>query len=343
MHDVTPVTTLRQFIMGFLDARLVYVAAELGIADLLKDGPKSSHELAERVQADAGALHRVLRGLAQLGVLVSSDERFDLTPVGELLRSDVPGSLRPSARMWGSHFFQRPFLELVHTVKTGEIAFDHVFGRAFFAYLADHPEDAAIFDQGMAGGSSRSLHELLSGYDFSGLRSVVDVGGGNGAGLIALVLAHPQLHGTVLDLPHLQAEAERAFAAAGVADRCRFEAGSFFEAVPEGADAYLLKSILHDWDDAQCIAILRQCRRAMAPGGRVLAVGHLLPDGHQPALAAVRTDLTMLTLLKGRERTEAEFRELFTHADLQLVRTLSLPDGSYLLEGPRGEHERVRP
>jgi hypothetical protein len=181
MSEVPPATALRQLIMGFQPTHLLYVAAELGVADHLKNGPRSSGELAALVGADAGALHRVLRGLAQFGVLAYLDSRFSLTPVGQLLRSDVLGSLRPSARMWGSHFFQRPFLNLLHTVQTGEVAFDHTFGTDLFGYLAEHPDDAAIFDQGMAGGSARETDAILSGYDFSGLTSLVDVGGGHGA------------------------------------------------------------------------------------------------------------------------------------------------------------------
>ena len=332
MSDVGLAAALRQLIMGFLPAHLVYVAAELGIADLLEGGPKSSGDLAALVGADAGALRRVLRGLAQLGVLAYEDDRFDLTPVGQLLRTDAPGSLRPWARMWGSQFFQRPFLNLLHTVKTGETAFDHTFGQDFFGYLTEHPEEAAVFDQGMAGGSARDVDAILAAYDFSGLRTLADVGGGHGAVITAILGAHPDLRGVIIDLPHLQERAQRSVAAAGLTDRCQFVAGSFFEAVPEGADAYLLKSILHDWDDAESLAILRNCRRAMPPDAKLLVVGWVLPPGNQPALAAVSIDLTMLVLLKGRERTEAEFRALFDEVGLRLVRTTPLRSGQHILE-----------
>jgi hypothetical protein len=333
MSDTTPATALRQLIMGFQATHWVYVAAELGIADVLKDGPMSSTELAAMIGADGAALHRVLRGLAQLGVLAYKDDRFDLTLMGHLLRSDAPGSLRPSARMWGSQLFQRPILNLLHTVKTGEAAFDHTFEQDFFGSLAEHPEDAAIFDQGMAGGSAREVSAIMSGYDFSGLRTLVDVGGGHGAVAAAIVRANSDLRGIVFDLPHLQVEAERSLAASGLSDRCRYVAGSFFEAVPEGADAYLLKGIIHDWDDAASVTILRNCRRAMPPQGKVLVVDRMLPPGNQPALDIVRIDLTMLVLNKGRERTEADFRGLFEQSGLRLVRTIPLQGVRYIFEG----------
>jgi hypothetical protein len=235
--------------------------------------------------------------------------------------------------MWGSHFFQRPILDLLHTVKTGETAFDHTFGQDFFGYLAEHPDEATIFDQGMAGGSAREVAAIMSGYDFSGLGTLVDVGGGHGAVVAAIARAHPDLRGTIFDLPHLQAEAEKSLAAVSLTDRCRFVAGSFLEAVPEGADAYLLKGIIHDWDDAESVTILRNCRRAMPPQGKVLVVDRMLPPGNEPALDIVRIDLTMLVLNKGRERTEAEFRGLFEQAGLRLVRTIPLQSVRHIFEG----------
>ena len=170
MSDVAPVVRLRQLIRGFQPTHLIYAAAELGIADHLADGPKTSAELASLVGAHAGALHRVLRALAQLGVLTSREDGcFGLTPMGELLRSDVPGSQRHHARLWGHALFQRPYLHLLHTIKTGEIAFDHTYGQEFFSYLADHPEEAAIFDRGMAGGSAPFLENIVAAYDYSNL------------------------------------------------------------------------------------------------------------------------------------------------------------------------------
>ena len=332
MTDASPTPVLRQMIMGFLATHLLQVMAELRLADLLKDGPRSSDELAVLMGAQAGALQRVLRGLAHLGVLSAADDRFELTPTGHLLRSDVPGSLRASARMWGSHFFQRAFLNLLHTVKTGERAFDYTFGQDFFGYLAEHPEDAAIFHEGMAGGSARSSETVLSKYDFSGVSTLVDVGGGYGATLVALLRSNPGLRGIIFDLPQLAGEAQQALVTAGLTSRAQFMAGSFFDAVPEAADGYLLQRILHDWDDPDSVTILRNCRQAMAARGKVLVVDHVLPPGNAPALRQVTIDIAMLVLLNGRERTEADFRRLFEQAGLRLVRTIPVEGEPHLLE-----------
>jgi hypothetical protein len=320
-------------IMGFLATHLLTVAAELGLADVLKDDRRTTEELAVLLRADPNALYRVLRGLAQLGVLSRDGDHFELTPVGKLLRSDVPGSLRSWARMWGSHFFQRAFLNLLHTVKTGEVAFDNTFGQDFFDYLAKHREDAAIFDEAMAGGSARTADAILSKYAFSNLKTLVDVGGGNATFLTAILRASPDLHGIVVDLPHLEEQAKRTLAAAGVADRGRFMVGSCFDVLPKGADAYLLKLVLHSFNDTDCTSILRNCRSSMSPDGKVLVVDQIMPPGsEQPAPDQVALDLTMLVLRKGRERTESEFRGLFDQAGLQLTRSVPLQFGQHILE-----------
>jgi O-methyltransferase domain/Dimerisation domain len=320
-------------IMGFLATHLLTVAAELGLADVLKDGRRTTEELAVLLGADASALYRVLRGLAQLGVLSREGNRFELTPLGQLLRSEVSGSLRSWARMWGSHFFQRAFLNLLHTVKTGEVSFDHTFGQDFFGYLAKHHEDAVIFDEAMAGGSARTADAILSKYDFSHLRTLVDVGGGNATFMTAILRANPDLRGIVVDLPHLEEQAQERLAAAGLAERGRFMAGNFFDALAEGADAYLLKLVLHSFNDTDCVSILRNCRRSMSPNGKVLVVDQIMPSGNEdPTPDQVALDLTMLVLRKGRERTESEFRSLFEQAGLQLVRTVPLLFGQHILE-----------
>lgn len=333
MSDTTPAMTLRRMIMGFLATHLLTVAAELGLADVLKDDRRTTEELAVLLGADASALYRVLRGLAQLGVLSREGDRFELTPLGRLLRSDAPGSLRSWARMWGSDFFQRAFLNLHHTVKTGEVAFDYTFGQDFFAYLAERPEDAAIFDEAMAGGSARTADAILSKYDFSHLRTLIDVGGGNATLMTAILRASPDLRGIVVDLPHLEEQAKRTLAAAGLADRGRFIGGSFFDALPERADACLLKLVLHSFNDTDCISILRNCRRSMSTDGKVLVVDQIMPSGsEQPGPDQVALDLTMLVLRRGRERTEDEFRSLFDQAGLQLIRTVPLQSGQHILE-----------
>jgi SAM-dependent methyltransferase len=326
--------TLRRLITGFHSTYLIYVVAELGIADLLEDGPKSSAELAAHVSTDPDALHRVLRGLAQFGVLgILEDGRFELTDLGDALRTDAPNSLRPVARLWGGPLVQRPFGGLLNAVQTGQPAFPQVFGQPLFDYLAAHPAEAAIFNQGMVGMTSQFVDSVLSDYDFSEMRTVADVGGGNGALILAILQAHPGLSGIVVDLPHVREGVQRAIAAAGLAERCRFVAGDFFEAVPDGADAYLLKSILHDWDDPKSLTILRNCRRAMQPHGKLLVIERLLPPGNQLALDPVMKDIEMLVMLGSRERTEAEYRALFEQAGFRMDQSIPLQGGTHLLEG----------
>jgi hypothetical protein len=305
MASDSPTTALRRLIMGFQPTYLIRAAAELGVADRLAAGPLSSEVLAAATGVSADALHRVLRGLAQCGVLAAdADGRFSLTPVGELLRSDVPGSMRSTARLWGHAIVQRPYLEIVDALRTGEVAFERAFGQPFFEYLATHPEEAAIFDHGMAGGTASRIDDIVTAYDFSSLRTIVDVGGGTGALLSAILAANPTLHGVILDLPHVRAAAERT-----------------------------MKSIIHDWDDADSIAILRNCRRSLPPHGRLLIIDRVMPPDGAPAGDTVQFDIHMLMVLKGRERTEAEFRSLLDASEFCLVRITPLPTGQSLIEG----------
>ncbi|MBA2446882.1 MAG: methyltransferase, partial [Chloroflexi bacterium] len=331
--DATTRETLRQLITGFRASDLIAAAAELGLADLLADGPRSSAELAERAGADPDALHRVLRALAQLGVFAMLDDgRFALTPLGEPLRSDVPGSLRPLARFWGIDSQRRPWLSLPHTIRTGQTAFDHIYGVSWIEYLAAHPDVAAIFNAGMTGLTAAVTDAVVAAYDFSPFGTIVDVGGGNGTLMAAILAAHPGPRGIVFDLPHARDGALERLSAAGPAARCEFVGGDFFESVPTGADAYLLKWIIHDWDDQRSVAILRACRRAMAPGSKLLIVERLLPPGNEPAPDVVLGDILMLVHTGGRERTAAEYRALLEAADLRLARTVATSTPFSVLE-----------
>jgi len=324
---------LYQLIMGFRATDLIAAAAELRLADGLADRPRSSLELAERVAAQPGALERVLRALAELGIVARlEDGRYGLTPSGQYLRTDAPGSLHPTARFWGLEYNRRPWLHLSHTLRTGETALDHVFGTSWIEYLADHPEEAAIFNDGMTSLTSQVSAAVPAGYDFGSCRSVVDVGGGNGHLLAAILQAYPDLSGILLDLPHCRDGALQYLATAGLADRCAFVGGDFFSTVPAGADAYLLKWIIHDWDDSRSIAILRTCRRAMAPGSRLLIVERLIPAGNEPAPDAVFGDVAMLVHTGGRERAEAEYGALLAAADLCLARTVATTTPYSVLE-----------
>ncbi len=316
---------------GYQVSQAIHVVATLGIADLLKDGPMSVDELAEVTETHASALYRILRALASVGVFAEqSDGRFGLTPLAEHLQTDVPGSLRSWAMLMGRPYIITAWGHILHSVKTGELAFPEVYGMTAWEYRAAHPEESAIFDAAMTG---LSLAEAVArSYDFSGIGVLVDVGGGKGALLAAVLAANPALRGILFDQPHVVAGAKDLLERAGVADRCEVVGGSFFEAVPGEAEAYLLKSIIHDWDDASAIEILRTCRTAMADTARLLLVERGIRPRNEPDPAKF-IDLMMLVMLGGQERTADEYERLYAEAGFGLtniIRTGSLLD---IIEG----------
>jgi hypothetical protein len=330
----TPEAVARHMIMGFRGTHLLRVMAELGVADLLAAGPRDSADLATELGADTDALHRVLRGLAQLGVLdQGSDDRFALTPVGDCLRSDRPDSLRPIARLWGHEMFQRAWGNLLHTVRTGETAFDHVYGMTAFAYLDANPDAAAIYNQFMANRPA-AAPGVAAAYDFAPFTTIVDVGGGNGSLLAEILGAHPGPRGVIFDLPHARPDAEETIRTAGLSNRVRFDGGDFFEGVTAGGDCYILRQVIHDWDDARSETILGNCHAAIPSHGRLLLVEMLLPAGGNPGLEPVMTDITMLARVGGRERTEAEFRALLARSGFRLDRVIPVHHQTILESTP---------
>jgi hypothetical protein len=334
----SPAGVLQQMLGGPTAASLLYVAAELGLADLVADGHRTSAELAARTGADPDALRRVLRGLAALGVFgQSADGRLELTALGDCLRADAPGSLRTTARLMGHPIVQRAWAALPAAVMGGGVAFELALGADFGAYAGGRPELASLFHAFMGGITAGVAPAVVAGYDFAAFRTLVDVGGGAGTLLRAVLRAHPAARGTIVDLPHARAQAEPAIAADGLSDRCRFLAGDFFVEVPAGADAYLLKSVIHDWDDEQSIAILRVCRCAMGPSSRLLLVERMLPDDGSVDVEVVMSDLTMMTMTTGRERTEAEYRRLLELAGLRLRRIVDTGAGPSVLEAELAE------
>lgn len=304
--------------------RAVYVAVELGIPDLLKDHAKSAQELAEATATHAPSLRRVLRVLVSAGLLSEDDQgQFALTSTGATLRHDVPDSLRAWVLLSLGEENYRAWGDVLHSVKTGEPAFNHVFGMGVWEYRAQHPEQARTFDEAMANLGTVVNESIQAGYDFSSVRRLVDVGGGNGSLLAFLLKTNPKLQGIVFDLPHVVHAAKGRIAVAGLADRCGVIVGSFFDTVPEGADAYLLSRVIHDWDDARSIAILRTCRRAMRPESKLLLVERVLPARLSPSpmgQALTGSDFNMLVMTGGLERTEAEYRALFDAAGLRLTK-----------------------
>jgi O-methyltransferase/methyltransferase family protein len=319
--------TLGRMIGGFHSTAILYAAARLGLADRLGDGPKSSEELAPLMGADAPTLRRLMRALVELGVLSEAEEgRFGLTAMGALLREDAPGSLRSVAVIYGDTFGQA-WRSLVHSVRTGETAFEHVFGAPFFDYFAGHPEESEAFNQTMASLSATIAADVVARYDFSSVRKVVDVGGGHGALVAAILKANPRASGVLFDLPAVLAGARDRITAAGLGERCELVGGDFFAAVPAGGDAYLLKWILHDWDDERALRILRNCRQAMTQEARLLVVEVVLPDRTPSRPAGAVNDINMMVLTGGRERTESEYRGMFGAAGFQLNRVL--PTGAH--------------
>jgi SAM-dependent methyltransferase len=303
---------------GALITQALSVAATLGVADHLGAGPRSVDELADAVGADAPSLYRVLRALTDVEVFVElGDRRFASTELSDLLRSDGPASLRAWAAMVGAPFHLRALTDLVGSVRTGEPAFERVHQQQAFDYFRDHPDEGALFNDAMTGASSLPIAKVMTACDFSRSRIVVDVGGGHGSLLAAVLQAHPHLRGVVFDLPEVVLGALPVLEKAGVSDRASTVGGDFFEAVPPGGDVHLLSNIIHDWDDDRALRILSNCRAALEPGGRVLLGEAVLPDEPEPSLAKL-IDVEMLVMGTGRQRSEAELRDHLRQAGLRL-------------------------
>jgi hypothetical protein len=304
MHDSeSPTVALRRLANGYQVTQAIHVAATLGIADLLRDGPQDSETLAAATASHAPSLHRVLRALASVGVLHEDDDgRFALTAIGDCLRSDAPEPVGGWAAYVGSPSHWQAWGNLLHGVRTGQNAFRSVHGTDVWGYRAQHPDESAIFDGAMTSIMVRANRHVLAAYDFGRFDTVVDVGGGRGAFLSAILEANRGMRGVLFDQPHV-------VAGAVVGERCEVVAGSFFEALPEGADAYLLKAILHDWEDEDAVRILRRCRAAVPDHGAVLVVERDLGVANENADAKL-SDLNMMVGPGGRERTREEFAAL---------------------------------
>jgi predicted O-methyltransferase YrrM len=310
---------------GYLSTQMLYVAVRLGLPDRLIDGPRTSTDLAAAVGAAPAALHRLLRGLVMEGLLSEeTDERFALTDAGRLLCADGRGrvSVRGAVLVRGALYY-RAAAGLIDTIRGGGSAFRQAFGVDLFEHLATAPDDAAIFQLSMLARSHQEAEALATTYDFTPFQHVVDVGGGYGVTLAAILNACPGVRGTLFDRPDVADGARTRLAAAGLGERVNVAGGDFFEGVPGGGDVYVLSRVLHDWDDEKAVRILTSCRRAMPAGGRVVIVDAILGDRVHDQPAAVRMDLHMLTLASGRERTAAEFESLLRAANLRINRILT--------------------
>ncbi|HEV8390659.1 MAG TPA: methyltransferase [Dongiaceae bacterium] len=311
---------LHDRIMGFRATQMIHVAAKLGLADRLAAGPRSAGDLAAAVGAEPQALHRLLRALAGIGIFAEDEAGdFMLTPQAELLRSDVQGSLRDMALLYGEDWLWQTYGAMMHSVRTGAPAFVKTHGQPLYGYLHEHPRAAAQFNAAMGSFSNHETAAILEAYDFATARNVVDIGGGHGALLAALLRAHPHLAGILFDLPSVVAGAMQVLGETGIAERARCVAGDFFDEAPGGADLYVMKSVLHNWEDGDAARILSTCRAAMKPGARLLVIERVVPVGNAPAEAKL-FDINMMVVAGGRERTEIEYRLLFEEAGLALER-----------------------
>ena len=333
-HDAPrPSMALRRLVNGYQVTQALHVAAVLGLADLLADGPRTSDELAVVTTSHPETLYRLLRALAGVGVFREEDERrFALTDLGACLRSDAPEPIGGWAVFVGESYHWQAWNALLHSVQTGENAFRHVHGIDSWTFRSRHPELSASFDRAMTDLSRQLSAAILAAYDFGCSGQIVDVGGGNGAFLAAILAKHPEMRGVLFDQPHVVSGAGPVLTAAGVADRCEVVGGSFFDAIPTGGDAYILKAILHDWEDAPCLQILQTCRRAMADGTALLVVERELGRPNQDPDAKF-SDLNMLVGPMGRERTPAEYAALFTAAGFRFVGFTPSAVGTGVFEG----------
>ncbi|HEU5101083.1 MAG TPA: methyltransferase [Roseiflexaceae bacterium] len=326
-----PDVTLLQLMTGYWGAQAVYIAAKLGLADLLTDGPVSSDDLAAATQTDPLSLYRVLRALASIGVFMEvAPRQFALTPTAALLQTATPGSMRSLAIIYNEELY-RAWGDMLHSIQTGQPAFRHHFGMAPFEYFAQHPEVDRVFNEAMIGYTHRVARAVVEAVDFAPFKTIVDVGGGYGTLLAAILQRTPVARGVLFDLPHVIAGAEDYLASAGVADRCTRVGGDFFAAVPSGGDAYVLSQILHDWDPDHCITILMNCRQAISTHGRLLVVELVVPEGNTPDFGKW-VDLHMLAITGGRERTAAEYGALFQKTGFELVRVMPTSAGPGVVE-----------
>ena len=328
-----PSARLLEMIFGFARSRAIAVAAQLGVADQLKDGPKSAEEIAPAIGAHPRSLYRLLRALAGEGIFSEgTDGRFSLTPLSDLLRSDASESLRGFAALMADEVGFETWAQLPYSIQTGKPAFPHKNGMPFFVWLEQNPDEAKAFHDAMTSLSAGAVAAVMNAYDFSGITKLVDVGGGHGLLLASVLSKYPQLKGVLYDDPRVISGAENMLATHGVADRCELVGGNFFESVPAGGDAYILKHIIHDWNDEECLTILGHCHAGMPVGGRVLIVEMVIPEANVHSVSKF-LDLQMLVFLTGRELTADEYRGLLGRAGFQLTRVVPTQSAYSVIEG----------
>ena len=332
MTQPSPQDTLAGMITGYWVSQMVHVAAKLGLADYLADGPVTADELANSTGTHARSLYRLMRALASVGIFSEDDgQRFSQTPLSGSLRKDVPGSQWAMAVMMGDEHYHA-WGDLLGSVRTGQTAFDRLHGKPLFEYLGEHPDQAMVFDAAMTSIHGRETQAVLDAYDLSGVGVLADIGGGNGTNLIGVLGRYPEMNGVLFDLPHVVERAAANLERAGLSGRCEVVGGDFFGPVPVEADAYFLRHIIHDWDDEKAGLILRNIRTSMPQGARLLVVEHVLPPGNEPSFGKL-LDLNMLLLPGGAERTAEEFRRLYEGSGFRLTRIVPAQGDLSVIEG----------
>jgi orsellinic acid C2-O-methyltransferase len=325
---------LQQLIFGFFPSAVLSVAVRLRIPDLVAGGPRSSDDLAAKTDTHPPSLYRLLRAMAYLGLLEETEPgHFGLTDMGELLRSDDPNSMAATTQLFCGEGVWRSWGDLMAGVQSGRPSFERGMGLDPFAEFAQNAEASRNFNRAMSEGTLREAPGIVGSYDFTQFSTLVDVGGGDGALLASILAATPGLQGTLFDTAAGAAEASDRLSGLGVVDRCQVVEGDFFDTVPAGADAYIMKSVIHDWDDDRCMTILSNCRQAMKADGKVLIVEPVVPETVKPSFAllgVMMSDLNMLMNTGGKERTEEEFAALLRAADLGLTGVSRVPKPSTL-------------
>ncbi|MBX3365186.1 MAG: methyltransferase domain-containing protein [Phycisphaeraceae bacterium] len=331
--EIPPFAALLDMAMGMWVSQALAAAANLGVADHLARGPLPVRDLAQATGADERSLYRLLRALSSKGVFAEGPERtFSQTPVSALLREGIPGSLKYAAIMFNRPYNSRSWQEASYSVRTGKPALDNLYGMDTWALFRQEPEEWAIFNKAMTDLAATMHAAAVEAYDFSGFRSIVDIGGGHGQ-LLALVLSkNPGMRGAVFEQPEVAAGAEAVFVRMGVADRAEAIGGDFFKEIPGQYDAVMMSHILHDWDDERAAAILRTARKALSPGGRLLVLDAVIKPGNEPD-PGKWIDMEMLVAVGGRERTEAEFGELMQQSGFALRRVVPTKSSVSVVEG----------
>ena len=330
----SPVMALNQLITATWISQAIYVTASLGIADLLKDGARSVEDLAQASGAKPIPLYRFLRALASVGVFTEvTPYHFGLTEMAYYLRSDVPNSLRYISMMLSDQWHWNAWGDVMHVVKTGQPAMQHLYQiDNTFEFLSKNAESGDIFNTAMVGWAETVHTACVDAYDFSGIQTIVDIAGGYGTLIAAILNANPSMQGILFDQPHVVAKANDLLESRGVSDRCKTLGGNFFESVPSGGDTYIMSHIVHDWGDHECIQFLRNIRQVIPAHGKLLIVDQVVPSGNTPHFSKLMDICMMIMYVAGKERTEEEFRNLFEAAGFRLVRILPTSSPMSILE-----------